>query len=120
MAGARDDYLLRLIKDAAAALRHMRERLGSGAVADDIVRDADTAIGTLLGPQRALLERLDAWSAANLLGDPERVWLWSQLLTLQADVMESENNVSRSAALRSRAAGLSAHVPPNLGTDRAP
>ena len=118
MAGARDDYLLRLIRDAAAALRRLRERLGGGAASEEVMRDADAAIGTLLGPQRALLERLDAWSAANLLGDRERVLLWSELLTLQADILEAGDDVPRSTTVRQRADGLIAHAPSATGDTR--
>ena len=74
-------------------------------------RDADTAIGTLLGPQRAMLERLDAWSAANLLGDPERVMVWSDLLRLQADILEASGESARSASIRQRAEALRNHAP---------
>jgi hypothetical protein len=112
MPAARDDYLLRLIQQAAAALRHLRTRLGGGESADEVSRDADEAIGTLLGPQRAMLERLDAWSAANLLGDPDRVMVWSDLLALQADLREVSGDSDGSAALRQRADALKSHVRP--------
>ena len=111
MASARDDYLLRLIQEAAAALRRLRTRLGGGDSAEEVNRDADAAIGTLLGPQRAMLERLDAWSAANLLGDAERVMVWSDLLQLQADIMEASGDSARSASIRQRAGALRSHVP---------
>ena len=118
MAGARDDYLLRLIQEAAAALRRLRTRLGGGESAAEVSRDADAAIGTLLGPQRAMLERLDAWSAANLLGDPERVLVWSDLLHLQADIMDA-NGDPRGNTVRQRALALSSHVPASAQRDAA-
>ena len=110
MPAARDDYLLRLIQQAAAALRNLRTRLGGGASAEEITREADEAIGTLLGPQRATLERLDAWSAANLLGDADRVIAWSDLVALQADLREASGDTEGSAALRKRAEGLKTHA----------
>jgi hypothetical protein len=111
MPAARDDYILRLIQQAAAALRNLRTRLGGGASADEVSRDADEAIGTLLGPQRPTLERLDAWSAANLLGDADRVFLWSDLVALQADLREASGDAEGSAALRKRASSLKSHAP---------
>lgn len=110
MASARDDYLLRLIQEAAAALRRLRTRLGGGESAEEVSRDADAAIETLLGPQRATLERLDAWSAANLLGDADRVMVWSDLVALQADLREVSGDPTGSAALRQRADALKANV----------
>jgi len=110
MPGARDDYLLRLIQEAAAALRRLRGRLGGGESVNDVARDADAAIGSLLGPQRAMLERLDAWSAANLLGDADRVLVWSDLLTLQGDLREAAGDPVAGAALRQRADALRGNV----------
>lgn len=110
MPAARDDYLLRLIQQAAEALRNLRTRLGGGAPPEEMSREADEAIGTLLGPQRATLERLDAWSAANLLGDADRVVAWSDLVALQADIREVSGDAEGSAALRRRAEELKRHT----------
>lgn len=107
MPGARDDYLLRLIQEAAAAVRKLRSRLGAGDSQEDVVRDADTAIGTLLGPQRGMLERLDAWSAANLIGDNDKLDAWIALLTVQADASVNPTEESR---LRSRMTALRGHL----------
>ena len=112
MPAARDDYLLRLIQEAAAALRRFRSQLGGGEAPDEVSRDAGVAIGTLLGPQRALLERLDGWSAANLLGDPERVQLWSELLLLQSDAVRVSGRITNADALEARSAELAKYGKP--------
>lgn len=112
MPAARDDYLLRLIQEAAAALRRFRSRLGGGESPDEVSRDAGVAIGTLLGPQRPLLERLDGWSAANLLGDPERVQLWSELLLLQSDAERVMGRTAKADALKARSVELAKHGKP--------
>lgn len=105
MPAARDDYLLRLITQAAAALRRLREQLGHGSP-DEVVREAGAAIGELLGPQRMLLEMLDAASAARSLGNPDTVRAWSELLMLQADAEAVRGNESAATRLRTRAAAL--------------
>src|SRR5689334_13274280 len=105
MPAARDDYLLRLITQAAAALRRLREKLDHGT-ADEVVRDAGAAIGELLGPQRMLLEMLDATSAARSLGNPDTVRAWSELLMLQADAESLRGNEPAAARLRARATAL--------------
>ncbi len=105
MPAARDDYLLRLITQAAAALRRLREKLGHGS-ADEVVREAGAAIGQLLGPQRMLLEMLDAASAARSLGNPDTVRAWSELLVLQADAETLRGNEAVAARLKARAAAL--------------
>jgi len=105
MPAARDDYLLRLITQAAAALRRLREKLGHGS-ADDVVREAGAAIGQLLGPQRQLLEMLDAASASRSIGNPDTVRAWSDLLLLQADAEAALGRYADADRLRSRAAAL--------------
>ena len=113
MPAARDDYLLRQIQLAAAALQRLISRVGSGESSDTVVVDIRAAIAALLGPNGPLLERLDARSAANLVGDPERVQVWSQLLALQA---ESERHAGRDTvadALAARARALAAFGQPS-------
>lgn len=107
MPAARDDYIMRMIQQAAEALRRLRSRLGSGDAAEEVIRDADTAIGNLLGPQRAMLDRLDAWSAANLIGDQERLVAWIELLRLKSDAAK-DSDAGRQ--WQQRADALRAHV----------
>ncbi len=105
MPAARDDYLLRLITQAAAALRRLRVKLGDGS-ADEVAREASAAIGELLGPQRMLLEMLDAASASRSLGNPDTVRAWSDLLMLQADAESARGNESAATRFKARAAAL--------------
>jgi hypothetical protein len=110
MASARDDYLQRLITQAAEALRRLRSRLGTGDSVESVRAEADAAIGTLLGPQREMLERLDAWSAINLLGDAARARAWVDLLALQADTRDAQGDSTRADAVRQRVAALGAQL----------
>jgi hypothetical protein len=111
MPGARDDYLMRLIQQVAATLRRLRERVGDGALPEETSRDAGAAIGELLGPQRSLMEMLDAKSAAALAGDYERLELWVQLIRLQADAARDSNDTARADRLTARADALIAARP---------
>ncbi len=119
MPAARDDYIMRLIQQAAAALRRFRQRLGSGESAETVGRDASQALSELLGPQRPMLERLDGWSAANLVGDPERVQLWAELLALQADTERVAGRNSVADALAARAAELAQHSTGQTSTPKS-
>lgn len=111
MPGARDDYLLRLIQQVAAMLRALRERMEGGANPEEVSRDASTAIGELLGPQRSLMEMLDAKSAAALAGDPDKLDLWIALIRLQADAARRLNEGAKVARLAARADALEASRP---------
>jgi hypothetical protein len=106
MPAARDDYLLRLITQAAAAIRRFRERLRGSANADEIVRDAGAAIGELLGPQRSMLDLLDARSAASLLGKDDRVRYWIDLLRIQAEAHRAAGHDEQAVPLEAKAAAL--------------
>lgn len=106
MPGARDDYLIRLITQAAAAIRRLRSKLDAGDEATDVLREAGTAIGELLGPQRMLLERLDAATASRSLGNPDTVRAWSDLLLLQADAEAALGHMDTAGRLRARATAL--------------
>jgi hypothetical protein len=106
MPTARQDYLLRMITQAAAALRRLRERLVGGGSAEEVVRDAGAAIGELLGPQRSTLELLDARSATMLLGNDDRVPHWIALIRLQADAARQAGASDKALHLEQRARAL--------------
>jgi hypothetical protein len=113
MPAARDDYLLRLITQAAAAIRRQREKLEGGDAADEVVREVAAAIAQLLGPQQLLLERLDPASARQIVGNPDTVRAWSALLQLQADAEEALGDLASSRRLRSRALALTPDITPS-------
>ena len=116
MPAARDDYLLRMITQAAAAMRRLREKLLGGESADEVVRDASAAIGALLGPQRSLLERLDPASASGIVGNADTVRAWSSLLLLQSEAESRRGNAAEATRLAARARALT----PDIDTHRTP
>jgi hypothetical protein len=113
------DHILRLIEQAAAALRRLRERLASADAAvesapDDaqspsaIAQEARHAQRELLGQHAALLQALDAPSAAAMVRDPERLTLWIELLRVEADAHRRAGDAPRADASLARAAALHA------------
>ena len=105
----RRDYLLRLIQQASAAARRIREMLtGEGAEAADVVREADQAIGALLGggSQSQLLERVDADTAVRLVGDAERIRVWIDLLRAQAEALTKSGSAVQAERVQERAQAL--------------
>lgn len=102
-----DDYLLRLIRQAAEALRRLRERLTQSADSPDAVRqEAASAMDALLGAESPLLRRLDARSAARLLGHAGQVRAWAELLDVQSDAARAALDVEAAGALGARARAL--------------
>lgn len=102
-----EDYLLRLIQEAAAALRLLKHRLAGTASTPEAVREqAGIAIRALLGARAQLLERIDAVSAAHLIGHPEHVELWAALLDVEADAAQRCGDLPSAEQLRARAQSL--------------
>jgi len=107
--GAREDYVLRMIRQAADALRVLRLRLTAGAESPAVLRaQAAATVATLLGADAPLLARLDARSAVRLVDDPRRVALWHGLLDVEAAAAAACDDASTAAVLRRRAAALRA------------
>jgi hypothetical protein len=102
-----EDYLLRIIRQAAELLRQLRRRLlGGEASAETIRRDAATAIELVQGSQAPVLALLDPGSAVRLVGHPALVDLWTALLDVEADAAEASGDVAFAARRRARAGAL--------------
>lgn len=106
MPSARDDYLLRMISQVAAAVARLRARLGGGATAEEIIPEIRAAERELLGSRGELLRSVDAATAAQLLGTPEAVRLWSALLRLEADALSAGGDAARAEPIAMRASQL--------------
>jgi len=106
MPSQREDYLLRQLLQAAEALRRLREALTGEASAEEIGRDADAAIGELLGPRYQLLSSLDARSATALIADSRRMELWIGLIRVQAAARRRLNDEAGANTLERRAEQL--------------
>ena len=103
-----EDHLRRLMRQAAEAVRWLRERLAGGEPPMDIRADAATAIASLLGPEAPLLGMLDAVTAARLLGNTERVTLWAALVEADADAALTAGDPAGAAERLRRASDLRA------------
>ena len=104
-----EDYLLRIIRQAAELLRQLRRRLlGGEASAADVRRDAAVAIDFLLGSQAPVLAMLDPGSAVRLVGHPALVELWAALLDVEADAAEAAGDATLATRRRARAIAVRA------------
>ncbi|PYP78518.1 MAG: hypothetical protein DMD35_11160 [Gemmatimonadetes bacterium] len=102
-----EDYLLRIIRQAAELLRQLRRRLlGGEASAETIRQDAAAAIDLLLGAQAPVLGMLDATSAARLVGHPALVELWCSLLDVEGDAAAASGDAAFASRRRERTAEL--------------
>ena len=102
------DYILRLLEQAAAALRRLRELLGGGTQPAVIVEEARAAQAALFGDTWALLERVEVATATALIRDSRQLSLWADLLRVEAEANRAQGNEQRSDYLEARAAGIAA------------
>lgn len=98
----REDYLLRQAKAIAAMLAAIVGRRLSGDV-EGARTELEQAYSLLLGTQGDLLRQVDPATAARLLGSPDRILVFAQLLEEEA---AQETNESRRTLLQGRATEL--------------
>ncbi len=103
------DYVLRLLQDAAAALRRLRELLAGGAAEPAaIVEEARAAQAALFGDTWMLLQRVDVATATGLIRDSRQLSLWADLLVVEAEASRALGDTARAEQLETRAAGIAA------------
>lgn len=103
------DYILRLLEQAAAALRHLRERMGAGtAPPATIVEEARAAQAALFGDTWMLLQRVDITTATGLIRDPRQLAIWADLLRVEAEASRSLGDEEHATHLESRAVAIAA------------
>jgi hypothetical protein len=109
--GEQEDYLIRIIKQAAEAIRRLRGELSESAAAiPAILAESNSAIEQLLGAQAEMLARLDTETAVRLVGSSRRAQLWADLVELEADASDIGGDAVAAATKRARAVALRAAV----------
>lgn len=105
------DYILRLLEQAAAVLRRLRELLvGGTAEPAGIIEEARAAQAALFGDTWMLLQRVDVGTAAGLIRDSRQLTMWADLLRVEAEANRALGDVARAEGLEARAAGIAAEV----------
>jgi hypothetical protein len=103
------DYILRLLEQAAAVVRRLRELLlGGTAEPAAIVEEARAAQAALFGDTWMLLQRVDVATATGLIRDARQLSVWADLLRVEAEANRSLGDTARADQLEARAAGIAA------------
>lgn len=97
---------MRMIEQAAAVVARLRQRLVGGDPPEEIVLAARAAQVELLGKDGPMLAMLDARSAAHVLGDPQRLEQWAELLTVEAEAHRKAGRAEEADAIEQRARDL--------------
>ena len=100
----REDYLIRLIRQAFDVLRRLRAKLtGDPLAADEVARGAREAQGELLGPLFGPMTMVDPDTAVGLMRDRERLELWAELMRLEAEALRAGDHAAQADVVERRA-----------------
>ncbi len=108
MAPLRDDYILRQAQAIAAMLARIAGLRLEGET-EKARAGLEQSYAELLGPQADLVRRVDSSTAAVILGPPERIRLFADLVEEEA---MQERDERRGALLRARAEELRRRLGP--------
>ena len=107
------DYILRLLEQAAAVARRLRELLtGNAASPSEIEAQARAAQGELFGETWALIQLVDVSTAIGLIRDARQLALWAELLRIEAEANRRLGDHQRAQDLEARAAKIAEAAPP--------
>jgi hypothetical protein len=103
------DYILRLLEQAAAVVRRLRELLGAGTAEPELIVDeARAAQAALFGDSWMLLQQVDVATATALIRDARQLSVWADLLRVEAEANRALGDLERAEYLESRASGIAA------------
>jgi len=102
----REDYVTKQIRVIAAMIARMMGLRLEGK-ADEAHAELEQAYGELLGERNKLVRMVDAKTAASLLGSAQKIQLFANLLSEEA---EQESDSGHAELLRARAAELNAEA----------
>lgn len=88
------DYIMRMIEQFFRALARILAASEAGKL-DEALSLIDQTADSLLGPTRRLVDALDAPSAAMLLGEAEKVYVYAMLTAQRAFIDEKLGRGSR-------------------------
>lgn len=99
------DIVLRWIEQISAIIARLLRR--DPTVSLELARQyLEEAEGQVLGPLGGLIPHLGAASAAELLGDPDRIWGYGQTLALRSALRQAEGARDQAAVLARRALAM--------------
>jgi len=88
------DYMLRMIEQLAEAIARIAGARAAGKLDEANLLVRETADG-ILGPMRSMLERVDAASAATLLGSRDKLCAYAALVSEEAKNAEAGGDAAR-------------------------
>jgi hypothetical protein len=108
----RKDYILRMIAQVRRLVEALMGKVRENESADELLAQARESIALLLGPMGGIAPRMDSVTAAQMVGDPDVVAAWAEVIAAEAEVQRSSGDATAADASARRALelGLEAHL----------
>jgi hypothetical protein len=108
----RKDYILRMIEQIQRLVAEMMGRVRDGGTPDELLAQARASVGELLGPLAGVAPRMDSATAGQMVGDPDVLYAWAQVVRAEAGLHHARGDASHAAVSARRALelALEAHL----------
>jgi hypothetical protein len=110
------DYILRLIEQMRRLVEALLGKIRQGDDAQHDVVEARSLLAKLLGPMAGLAPRMDSATAGQMVGDPDVLGAWAELIAAEAELLRARGDDAAAGAAERRALelALEAHLRTNV------
>lgn len=112
------DYILRLIEQMGRLVAALLHKVRNGEESQVALADARVALSQMLGPLADIAPRMDSVTAGQMVGDPDVLGAWAELIAAEAEVASTHGDIDTAAASRRRALELALEAHLRTPTDR--
>ena len=112
------DYILRLIEQMGRLVAALLHKVRDGEESQAALADARVALSQMLGPMADIAPRMDSITAGQMVGDPDVLGAWAELVAAEAEVARSGEDETGAASSYRRALELAIEAHLRTPSDR--
>lgn len=112
------DYILRLIEQMRRLVEALLHKVRDGEESQAALADARVTLSQMLGPLAGIAPRMDSVTAGQMVGDPDVLGAWAELVAAEAEVASTHGDIDTAAASRRRALELAIEAHLRTPSDR--
>lgn len=112
------DYILRLIEQMRRLVEALLHKVRDGEESQAALADARVTLSQMLGPLAGIAPRMDSVTAGQMVGDPDVLGAWAELVAAEAEVASTYGDIDTAAASRRRALELAIEAHLRTPSDR--
>lgn len=112
------DYILRLIEQMRRLVEALLHKVRDGEESQAALADARVTLSQMLGPLAGIAPRMDSVTAGQMVGDPNVLGAWAELVSAEAEIASTHGDIDAAAASRRRALELAIEAHLRTPSDR--